>query len=292
MAPEQAGGRRGGRGGRPLRARRSSSTRRSAASTRCAAAAPRRPPGASARGCPRCGRLRRDLPLELCRALDRAVLARPEQRGTLADAARGARRRPARWPTTSAGRSPAARSRACAGPAPRAAGRARARRASPAGAARARRAWPRARAGAGSTPGRAAFDGRARRGRPPPRRWPCCCAPRLGWIAMAVRAGGVGRRRRRRSSSPWRRCRPSCSCAAPGRCGRLPARRAAARRWPAWPARGRRWPRQAARPWQRAALGALGGWWLALAEVLTGDRLAARRPARQPRSTPSTSTRC
>ncbi|MGZ8633728.1 MAG: serine/threonine-protein kinase, partial [Solirubrobacteraceae bacterium] len=34
---------------------------------------------------PALGRLRRDLPLELCRALDRAVLARPEQRGTLAD---------------------------------------------------------------------------------------------------------------------------------------------------------------------------------------------------------------
>ena len=29
---------------------------------------------------PALGRLRRDLPLELCRALDRAVLARPEQR--------------------------------------------------------------------------------------------------------------------------------------------------------------------------------------------------------------------
>ena len=34
---------------------------------------------------PALGRLRRDLPLELCHALDRAVLARPEQRGTLAD---------------------------------------------------------------------------------------------------------------------------------------------------------------------------------------------------------------
>src|SRR5262249_49041511 len=34
---------------------------------------------------PPLGRLRRDLPYELCRALDRAVLPRPEQRGTIAD---------------------------------------------------------------------------------------------------------------------------------------------------------------------------------------------------------------
>jgi hypothetical protein len=41
------------------------------------------------------------------------------------------------------------------------------------------------------------------------------------------------------------------------------------------------WPvlaAQVARPWQRAALGALGAWWLALAEVLTGDRLALGAP--------------
>jgi hypothetical protein len=41
------------------------------------------------------------------------------------------------------------------------------------------------------------------------------------------------------------------------------------------------WPAFAAlapRPWQRAALGALGCWWLALAEVLTGDRLALGAP--------------
>ena len=42
----------------------------------------------------------------------------------------------------------------------------------------------------------------------------------------------------------------------------------------AWPALAA----QAGRPWQRAALGALGGWWLALAEVLTGDRLAFGAP--------------
>src|SRR5262249_5561142 len=46
-------------------------------------------PAARARGVaarrPRLGRLRRDLPYELCRALDRAVLPRPEQRGTIGD---------------------------------------------------------------------------------------------------------------------------------------------------------------------------------------------------------------
>jgi hypothetical protein len=42
----------------------------------------------------------------------------------------------------------------------------------------------------------------------------------------------------------------------------------------AWPALAG----QAARPWHRAALGALGCWWLALAEVLTGDRLALGAP--------------
>ena len=42
----------------------------------------------------------------------------------------------------------------------------------------------------------------------------------------------------------------------------------------AWPALAA----QAGRPWQRAALGALGCWWLALAEVLTGDRLALGVP--------------
>jgi hypothetical protein len=42
----------------------------------------------------------------------------------------------------------------------------------------------------------------------------------------------------------------------------------------AWPALAG----QAARPWHRAALGALGCWWLALAEVLSGDRLALGAP--------------
>jgi hypothetical protein len=42
----------------------------------------------------------------------------------------------------------------------------------------------------------------------------------------------------------------------------------------AWPALAA----QAARPWHRAALGALGCWWLALAELVSGDRLAFGAP--------------
>jgi eukaryotic-like serine/threonine-protein kinase len=42
----------------------------------------------------------------------------------------------------------------------------------------------------------------------------------------------------------------------------------------AWPALAA----QAARPWHRAALGALGCWWLALAELVSGDRLALGTP--------------
>jgi hypothetical protein len=42
----------------------------------------------------------------------------------------------------------------------------------------------------------------------------------------------------------------------------------------AWPALAG----QAARPWHRAALGALGCWWLMLAEVLSGKRLALGAP--------------
>ena len=48
----------------------------------------------------------------------------------------------------------------------------------------------------------------------------------------------------------------------------------------AWPALAG----QASKPWQRAALGALGLWWLVLAEALTGDRLAlGPAPGSQPR---------
>ena len=108
---------------------------------------------------------------------------------------------------------------------------------------------------------------------------------------MAVRPGGLGRRRRpalvialaalptvvllRRAGTLW-----SLPAGAPllGLAGLAGA-------WPALAA-------QAGRPWQRAALGALGGWWLALAEVLTGDRLALGAAARRARSTPSTSIRC
>ena len=101
-------------------------------------------------------------------------------------------------------------------------------------------------------------------------------APRLGWIAMAgalaAWAGGATALvlglaalptvvLLRRSPTLW-----SLPAGAPllGVAGLAGA-------WPALAA-------QAGRPWQRAAVGALGAWWLALAEVLTGDRLALGAP--------------
>ena len=96
---------------------------------------------------------------------------------------------------------------------------------------------------------------------------------------MVVRAGGVGRRPRRRSSSGSAALPTVVLLRRAGTLWSLPAGRAAARAWPAcagaWPALAA----QAARARGSArALGALGGWWLALAEVLTGDRLALGAP--------------
>jgi hypothetical protein len=101
-------------------------------------------------------------------------------------------------------------------------------------------------------------------------------APRLGWIVMAAAlaawAGGataavIGLAALptvvllRRSGPLW-----SAPAGAPllGLAGLAGA-------WPVLAG-------QAGRPWQRAALGALGCWWLALAELLTGDRLALGAP--------------
>jgi eukaryotic-like serine/threonine-protein kinase len=101
-------------------------------------------------------------------------------------------------------------------------------------------------------------------------------APRLGWLAMtgalAAWVGGAAALviglaavptivLLRRSGTLW-----SLPAGAPllGLAGLAGA-------WPVLAA-------QVTRPWQRAALGALGCWWLALAEVLTGDRLALGAP--------------
>ena len=224
---------------------------------------------------PALGRLRRDLPLELCHALDRAVLARPEQRGTLADLRARARRRPAggRRRARDDRRQPAARAWPGRRRAPRVRPRARVAAALAAGAP-GRRGAGLADAGAGAFDvAPAAGAAAAARGR---------AARCRGWAgspwrcALAAWAGGADRARHRPGGAADRR--PPAPRPAP--CGRCrPARRCSA--WPAWRARARRSPAQAARPWQRAALGALGAWWLALAEVLTGDRLALGRSARR-----------
>src|SRR4051812_27536209 len=134
---------------------------------------------------PALGRLRPALPLELCRALDRAVLARPEQRGTLADLrdalADG-------LPAADDERGTIAGSplEGLAGPAPRARIRPRARVAAAlaAGGARRRRA--------GLAHARRRFRGRARAGRGR-RRAGRAARSAAGLDRDGVRAGGVGR---------------------------------------------------------------------------------------------------
>jgi hypothetical protein len=217
---------------------------------------------------PALGRLRRDLPLELCRALDRAVLARPEQRGTLDDL-RAALAEGLPVADDERGTIAGSPLEGLAGPAPRVRVRPRARVAAAlcAGAlAGAALAW--------LTPA-GAFDVAPAAGAAAAA-LAVLLAPRLGWIAMVCAlAAWVGGPTAlvialaavptvvllRRAGTLW-----SVPAGAPllGLAGLAGA-------WPALAA-------QAARPWQRAALGALGAWWLALAEVLTGDRLAFGAP--------------
>jgi hypothetical protein len=217
---------------------------------------------------PALGRLRRDLPLELCHALDRAVLARPEQRGTLADL-RAALAEGLPVADDERGTIAGSPLEGLAGPAPRPRVRPRARvvAALAAGAlAGAALAWLKPATGFEVTP--AAGAGVAALA--------VLVAPRLGWIALAgalaAWSGGATAlvlglaalptvALLRRSGTLW-----SLPAGAPllGMAGLAGA-------WPALAA-------QAKRPWHRAALGALGGWWLALAEILTGDRLALGAP--------------
>ena len=217
---------------------------------------------------PALGRLRRDLPLELCQALDRGVLARPEQRGTLADL-RAALADGLPVADDERGTIAGSPLEGLAGPAPRPRVRPRARVAAAlcAGAlAGAALAWLTP-AGAFDVAPVAGAAGAA---------LAVLLAPRLGWIAMACAlvawAGGPTALvialaaaptvvLLRRAGTLW-----SVPAGAP-----LMGLAGLAGAWPALAA-------QATRPWQRAALGALGGWWLALAEVLTGDRLALGAP--------------
>jgi eukaryotic-like serine/threonine-protein kinase len=217
---------------------------------------------------PALGRLRRDLPLELCHALDRAVLPRPEQRGTLAelrDALADALPRADDERGTIAG-SPL---EGLARPAPRLKVRPRMRvlaALAAAGLSAGGVAWLTPRAGMDVSPAAAAAAAAAA----------VLVLPRLGWIAVvaALAAWSSGPTAAvlglaaaptvvllRRSGGLW-----SLPAGAPllGVVGLAGA-------WPALAG-------QAARPWHRAALGALGCWWLMLAELLSGERLALGSP--------------
>jgi eukaryotic-like serine/threonine-protein kinase len=217
---------------------------------------------------PPLGRLRRDLPLELGQALDRAVLPRPEQRGTLGelrDALADA------LPAADDERGTIAGSplEGLARPAPRPKVRPRMRVVAglAAGAlAAAAVAWLTPRAGAEVSPAAAGAAAALA----------VLLLPRVGWIAMVAALAawssgptaavvGLGAAPTvlllRRSGALW-----SLSAGAPllGVVGLAGA-------WPALAG-------QALRPWHRAALGALGCWWLMLAEVLSGKRLALGAP--------------
>jgi hypothetical protein len=218
---------------------------------------------------PALGRLRRDLDPELCAALDRALLPRAEQRGTLRDLrAALAEALPgadddhgtiAGSPLEGIGRTAVPR------PPVR----------------------PRARAVAGLGAGVLVAAGLAWLGPEPPvaplgggalAAVAVAALPRLGWLGAAAGLGawllsataGLGGVAAllaaavlptvlllRGAPALW---------SAPAGAGALGAAGLAG----AWPALAG----QAARPWHRAALGVLGFWWLALAEALTGHRLA------------------
>lgn len=220
---------------------------------------------------PPLGRLRRDLDLELCRALDRAVLPRPEQRGTIAelrDALADALPQADDEQGTIAGSPLEGLARVGGdGIRPRVRPRLRVVAALAAGALAAGAvAWLTPRSGVEATPAVAAGAAALA----------VLLAPRLGWMLMvAALAGWAGGPTAailvlaavptvvllRRSGGLW-----SLPAGAPllGAIGLAGA-------WPALAA-------QAARPWHRAALAALGCWWLMLAEILSGDRLALGAP--------------
>jgi hypothetical protein len=221
---------------------------------------------------PALGRLRRDLPLDLCTAIDRAVLPRPEQRGTLGElrAALAVALPGAGDEAGTIAGSPLEGLGETAVP------RARTR--------------PTARLLAGVAAGALATAALAWLGPAAPLPAPAvggiaallvAILPRAGWLALATalavwlagaQRGGVAAillaaalptaLLLRRGGALW-----SAPAIAPvlGIAGLAGA-------WPALAG-------QVARPWHRLALGALGGWWLVLAEAVANDRLALGPPA-------------
>jgi hypothetical protein len=235
---------------------------------------------------PALGRMRRDLPLELCQALDQAVLPRPEARGTIgdlrdaladalpeADDERGTIAGSPLEGVVRAGERLGRRSSLGRDDVPREAGRprlpprARALAAlGAAGLAAAALAWLTPRSGVEVSPAIGAAGAALA----------VLALPRAGWIAMVIAlaawSGGATALvlaaaaiptvvLLRRSGGLWSLPAGASLLGVAGLAG-------------AWPALAA----QAPRPWHRAALGALGCWWLALAELVSGDRLALGTP--------------
>ena len=235
---------------------------------------------------PALGRMRRDLPLELCQALDQAVLPRPEARGTIgdlrdaladalpeADDERGTIAGSPLEGVVRAGERLGRRSSLVRDDVPREAGRprlpprARALAAlGAAGLAAAALAWLTPRSGVEVSPAIGAAGAALA----------VLALPRAGWIAMVIAlaawSGGATALvlaaaavptvvLLRRSGGLWSLPAGASLLGVAGLAG-------------AWPALAA----QAPRPWHRAALGALGCWWLALAELVSGDRLALGTP--------------
>jgi eukaryotic-like serine/threonine-protein kinase len=220
---------------------------------------------------PPLGRLRRDLPLDLCGAIDRAVLPRLDQRGTLADL---------RAALATALPHAGAETGTIAGSPLEGLGETAVPR---------QRTRPLARVLAGAAAGALATAAVAWLGPPGPLPAPAAggaaalivaVLPRAGWLALAAAlVAGLADEHRdgiavlvlaavlptalllRRGGALW-----SAPALAPvlGFAGLAGA-------WPALAG-------QAARPWHRLALGALGGWWLVLAEAVVDDRLGTGPP--------------
>ena len=218
---------------------------------------------------PPLARLRRDLPPGLCEAIDVAVLPRPEQRGTLADlraALQDATRESPTRRAPSCRRAPR-RSAASASPRCRAA-----RRTGSLAALRARPRWSRGALRGSGRRRSCSPDRRRGRGRD---RAPCC----RGWVdRLAVllvswlSVPAAGSRRRRDGGGPvpvlLRRARGSW-WSAPALAAPLDVISGGA----AWLSIAG----QAARPWHRAALGALGWWAVLAARVLGHGRASVGR---------------
>jgi len=220
---------------------------------------------------PALGRLRRDLPLDLCGAIDRAVLPRPEQRGTIEDlrlALALALPGVGDEAGTIAG-SPLEGIAEAAVPRARTRPVARVLAAVAAGAlVTAAVAWlgpapplPPAAAGAAAAASVAVL-------------------PRVGWLALAA------------ALATWLVAEQRPGTALLVAVAAVPTAAVLRRGGPLWSAPAiapvlglaglsGAWPAlagQAARPWHRLALGAMGAWWLVLAEAVAGERLATGPP--------------